>query len=900
MKKITLLLLTLCLCVSAVFAVTAFAEENDFTVSLSNVKENGEISGKTIIGVNAENGTLSDYDVYVDDVLAASKQTAEMFSLDTALFSNGAHDLKVVARGKSDTAETSIPVKFANLDVPDENVLLNLVGGSDIYGSFLSGEAYVENNGETAKFTEVGANSWGGATSTSFNVNFTRNPVLEINVASLTEGAKYDLQITFIGGAGEGVDINKYLKDQLTFTGVYTLDITAALHNMAWANSAGMSEERLEEIITADQEWEIAVFFFLRDLDGAEAEVRSVRVYYPSEGNPVDRVYTQKDLVSFAAAEGKGNTAALQNGFVHFEVGTDGQYDNFMPAEDLTVDFSASEIYVEFEIANINAQWGLRYSIDGGGTQWWIHNKGAGTDGKYVVQLKANQVYREKNCWIGFANMDNGFAGLSGIHKLKIGFDLQNDGTINSGNYGYDVRNLKVYHVYAPSVATYSAAEGKGKTEVKGDNYVHFEVGIDGQYDNFMPEQALTINFDTTAEIFVVFEVANINAQWGLRYSIDGGGTQWWINNKGAGTDGKYVVQLKQNQSYRNNGLWNGFNGAAQFAELHGEHEVRIGFDLQNDGTINSGSYGYDIRNFSVYYGEEHAFNAVKAISTESFAFNAEDIGALDAVSASVETANGAAKITKASDVTLGGVITGEYYVDFARTPKLEFTATEVSYAYDIYVYVDGGTRGYSLLNNSSETGEREVWILTGITNNEPKFDKISPETDPVHSMRFAIYANGETGEETYVSVSSFALVYDEVEPEPVIAVERVLVTAQKSTVAVGEVVTLTANIVPSEAAVETVNWYVNGEKTSATGTVYEFSATEAGTYSVVAEVNGVQSDARKIVVKAEDTGSENSGKTSESPSESGSSCGGALGVSAFMGGLLLIGFALLKKKNEK
>lgn len=751
-KKLIALLVSLSLCISMMVGVHAMAEGEAFSVSLGNIENNAAVSGTVAITVETTGGELVSYDAYLDGSLLLDDETEEVFYVDTTKLTNGDHVFGISATDGTSWASSQVVLKVANLNISAENMLYNVEGGSDIATTFIGGEVSVENDGETAKFTEVGPAQWGGATSASFMVNFTKNPVLELNVASISEGAKYDIQMTFVKGAANGMDWNKYVKDQVTATGLTTYNLTECLRAMKGANSSadGIDDVRLESMLTTDAEYEVALFFFLRDLDGAVANVRSIRIYYPEIGDAEDKYYTRHDLLSFTSGRGGDigvSVSAAENGYINFSVPTTGQYSWFMPTQSIVMDFS-QDMYIEFDVANIYAQWGIRYQIDDGAVNYLCANKGEGTDGHYLINLKANETYRNGGHWVGFNQ---------------------------------------------PSVGE------------------HFSVG--------------------------------------------------------------------------------------------GKHTVKIGLDIQNAGAIANGAalgkYGYDIANLKVYHGAPSA--VADGVAVENTEWDAEAVAGLEAASASVATEGGVATITKANEVTMGGVSTGEIFVDFARTPKIEISVENVTYAYDVYVYVDGGMKGYSLLNNSTETGEVEVWILSGITANEPLFDKISTEKNTVHSIRFAIYASGVEGEADSVSVSSFALVYDEVEPEPVVEVERVLVTGSKSTVEENEELVLTANVIPEGAAVNSVVWYVNDALVEgATELTYTFKQAEVGTYRVVAEVNGIKSAERKIVVN------EGEPQTSETPAEStdtpaGSDEGGCVGgisATASAIGILALAVVALRRKH--
>lgn len=121
-------------------------------------------------------------------------------------------------------------------------------------------------------------------------------------------------------------------------------------------------------------------------------------------------------------------------------------------------------------------------------------------------------------------------------------------------------------------------------------------------------------------------------------------------------------------------------------------------------------------------------------------------------------------------------------------------------------------------------------------------------------------------------------------------AVETVTVSASKVTAEVGETVVFTATIAPYNAEAKNIKWYVNGELVDCTTLSYSFTASAAGTYEIVCEIDGIRSASKTLTVNA------------PAP-QGGGGCGGSVvaaslivSISALVG---VMGVLISKKKKE-
>ncbi len=132
-------------------------------------------------------------------------------------------------------------------------------------------------------------------------------------------------------------------------------------------------------------------------------------------------------------------------------------------------------------------------------------------------------------------------------------------------------------------------------------------------------------------------------------------------------------------------------------------------------------------------------------------------------------------------------------------------------------------------------------------------------------------------------------------------AISGVSVNASKVSAKVGESVTLSATVTPYNATYETIEWYVNGKKVEgANALTYVLTATEAGTYSVVCKIDGVESAAKVITITAnEPSGGDTPAEPDKPAAKKG--CGGSIiAASALISITALAGFGFLLSKKRK
>lgn len=140
--------------------------------------------------------------------------------------------------------------------------------------------------------------------------------------------------------------------------------------------------------------------------------------------------------------------------------------------------------------------------------------------------------------------------------------------------------------------------------------------------------------------------------------------------------------------------------------------------------------------------------------------------------------------------------------------------------------------------------------------------------------------------------------------------VERVELSSDSTTATVGQIVTFTASVEPDSVEYKTVKWYVNDQEVfGQIDLVYEFTATESGTFKVKCEIDGVPSSNRFIVVKKTETSGGDDGEVTPPPKDNNKKdgCKSALngastaiiaGVAMVIAGVAL--FARNRKRNHQ
>ena len=134
-------------------------------------------------------------------------------------------------------------------------------------------------------------------------------------------------------------------------------------------------------------------------------------------------------------------------------------------------------------------------------------------------------------------------------------------------------------------------------------------------------------------------------------------------------------------------------------------------------------------------------------------------------------------------------------------------------------------------------------------------------------------------------------------------AISGVSVNANKISGKVGDSITLSATVTPYNATYETIEWYVNGQKVEgANALTYTFTASAAGTYSVVCKIDGHESAAKVITITADQPdqgGDGGQGGEQEQPAKKG--CRSSIiATSALVSITALAGFGFLLSKKRK
>ena len=135
-------------------------------------------------------------------------------------------------------------------------------------------------------------------------------------------------------------------------------------------------------------------------------------------------------------------------------------------------------------------------------------------------------------------------------------------------------------------------------------------------------------------------------------------------------------------------------------------------------------------------------------------------------------------------------------------------------------------------------------------------------------------------------------------------AVSGVSVNASKISGKVGDSITLSATVTPYNATYETIKWYVNDQLVQgANALTYVFTASAAGTYNIVCEIDGIKSAAKVITIAADqpDDGGQGGqgGEGEQQPAKKG--CGSSIiAASALVSITALAGFGFLLSKKRK
>lgn len=135
-------------------------------------------------------------------------------------------------------------------------------------------------------------------------------------------------------------------------------------------------------------------------------------------------------------------------------------------------------------------------------------------------------------------------------------------------------------------------------------------------------------------------------------------------------------------------------------------------------------------------------------------------------------------------------------------------------------------------------------------------------------------------------------------------AVSGVSVNASKISGKVGDSITLSATVTPYNATYESIKWYVNNQVVEgANALTYVFTASAAGTYNIVCEIDGIKSAAKVITIVADQPeggeGGQGGEGEQEQPAKKG--CGSSIiAASALVSITALAGFGFLLSKKRK
>lgn len=123
-------------------------------------------------------------------------------------------------------------------------------------------------------------------------------------------------------------------------------------------------------------------------------------------------------------------------------------------------------------------------------------------------------------------------------------------------------------------------------------------------------------------------------------------------------------------------------------------------------------------------------------------------------------------------------------------------------------------------------------------------------------TFTFNMYPDGGTGN-IPLRVKDYKF-YGIVEEAP--SLQSVSISASKIEAKVNEEIVFAATINPFNATYETISWYVNGTKTTATELNYTFKSNEAGTYEIYCEIDGIKSATKTITIVKDEAPAETTG----------------------------------------
>ena len=123
-------------------------------------------------------------------------------------------------------------------------------------------------------------------------------------------------------------------------------------------------------------------------------------------------------------------------------------------------------------------------------------------------------------------------------------------------------------------------------------------------------------------------------------------------------------------------------------------------------------------------------------------------------------------------------------------------------------------------------------------------------------TFTFNMYPDGGTGN-IPLRVKDYKF-YGIVEEAP--SLQSVSISASKIEAKVNEEIVFAATINPFNATYETISWYVNGTKTTATELNYTFKSNEAGTYEIYCEIDGIKSATKTITIVKDEAPTETTG----------------------------------------